>query len=51
MAYPFDRFREVVLGDDEFISRPGELYEGVCAGFKELRSGRSGRVVVRSIRS
>ena len=42
MAHPFDRFREIVLGDDEFVSQPGELYEPVCAGFKELRSGRCG---------
>jgi hypothetical protein len=41
VAHPFDEFREVVLGDTEFISRPGELYEPVCVAFKELRSGRS----------
>src|SRR5262249_41454075 len=40
MAHPFDPFREIVLGDTEFVSRPGELYEPVCVGFKELRSGR-----------
>ena len=40
MAHPFDRFREVVFGDTEFISRPGELYEPIGVGFKELRSGR-----------
>jgi hypothetical protein len=42
MAHPFDRFDEVVLGDTEFISRSGELYEPVCVAWKELRSGRSG---------
>lgn len=41
MAHPFDRFREIVLGDTEFISRTGELYEPVCLAYKELRSGRS----------
>jgi len=40
VAHPcFERFREVVLGDTEFVSRPGELYEPVCLGFKELISG------------
>jgi DNA polymerase-1 len=38
----FDRFREIVLGDTEFIARPGELYEAVCVAFHELRSGRKG---------
>jgi len=42
MALPLVRFREIVLGDDEFVSQPGELYEPVCAGFRELRSGRCG---------
>jgi hypothetical protein len=42
VAHPFDRFREVVLGDTEFVSRPGELYLPVCAAFKERRSGRMG---------
>jgi hypothetical protein len=41
LTHLFDRFRDIVLGDTEFVSRPGELYEPVCAGFKELRSGRS----------
>jgi hypothetical protein len=39
---PFDRYREIVLGDTEFVSRPGELYQPVCVAFKELRSGRIG---------
>jgi hypothetical protein len=45
VAYPFDvfdRFAEVVLGDTEFVSRPGELYQPVSLAHKELRSGRIG---------
>jgi DNA polymerase I len=42
VSHPFDRYREIVLGDTEFVSRPGELYHPVCVAFKELRSGRSG---------
>src|SRR6516165_5996170 len=42
MAHPFDRFEEIVLGDTEFISRTGELYQPVCLAYKELRSGRAG---------
>jgi hypothetical protein len=38
---PFDQFDEIVLGDAEFISRTGELYDPVCYAFRELRSGRS----------
>lgn len=41
MAHPFDDYREIVFGDTEFISRPGELYRPVCAGFRELKSGRA----------
>jgi hypothetical protein len=41
VAHPFDRFREIVLGDTEFVSRPGELYHPVCVAFKELRPGRA----------
>jgi hypothetical protein len=42
VAHPFDRLREIVLGDTEFVSRPGELYRPVCVAFKELRSGHAG---------
>jgi hypothetical protein len=42
VAHPFDRYREIVLGDTEFLSQPGELYLPVCVAFKELRSGRVG---------
>jgi DNA polymerase I len=42
VAHPFDRFDEIVLGDTEFVSRTGELYQPVCLAYKELRSGRSG---------
>jgi hypothetical protein len=42
VAHPIDRYREIVLGDTEFFSRPGELYQPVCVAFKELRSGRVG---------
>jgi hypothetical protein len=41
VAHPFDRYREIVLGDTEFVSRPGELYHPVICAFKERRSGRS----------
>jgi hypothetical protein len=44
VAHPFDRYREIVLGDTEFVSRPGELYRPVCVAFKELRSGLTGRL-------
>lgn len=37
----FDRFRELVFVDTEFVSRPGELYEPVCLAFQEARSGRT----------
>jgi hypothetical protein len=40
----FERFREIVFGDAEFISRTGELYDPVCVAYKELRSGRSDAV-------
>jgi hypothetical protein len=40
----FDRFDEIVLGDTEFISRPGELYTPVCLAYQELKSKRSGAV-------
>jgi len=42
VAHPFDRYREIVLGDTEFVSRPGDLYRPVCVAFKELRSRRVG---------
>lgn len=42
MAHPFDRYREVVLGDTEFVSQPGELYLPVVVAYKEQRSGRVG---------
>jgi hypothetical protein len=42
VAHWFDRFEEIVLGDSEFLPRPGELYRPVCVAYKELRSGRSG---------
>jgi hypothetical protein len=43
VAHPFfDRYREVVLADSEFVPRPGELYRPVCYAWKELRSGRTG---------
>jgi hypothetical protein len=41
LSAPFDQFDEVVLGDSEFVARPGELLDPVTYAFKELRSGRS----------
>jgi hypothetical protein len=42
VAHPFAPYREIVLGDTEFVSRPGELYQPVCVAFKEHRAGRLG---------
>ena len=39
-----DHFREVILCDFEFISRPGERQIPVCMVAKELRSGRQLRI-------
>ncbi len=49
MAHPFDRYREIVLGDTEFVSRPGELYLPVIVAFKELRSGRTGSLAAHEL--
>lgn len=37
---PFDRFREIVVVDTEFIARPSERPDPVCACAKLLRSGQ-----------
>jgi hypothetical protein len=42
VASLLNRFREIVLVDTEFVSRPGELYQPVCLAYKELRSRRTG---------
>jgi hypothetical protein len=42
VARLFDRFRDIVLADSEFVARTGELYQPVCLAYKELRSGRTG---------